>query len=232
MRGTLLSKTSLMAMAFGAEAAAAAGASDDPAAEPPTPAPAAAAPPPPPPPPAPAVEPGAELDAEPAAPPPPPPPAAAQPAPVQTGAAETGDTVLASHALELAALAESRGRTVGAAAANERCKAVLESPEGKANPSNAMFLLFHSDAKASDIIANLKANPGAQPGAAARGTAQPRINLTGGNGGATAATEGEGGNGDGIDRGDVWAQVQATGKYATPAAGHPLLTGGVGIQQT
>lgn len=211
MRGKLLSRAGLTALAFGADAAAALSASQQPAAPaaatpaPPAPAPAAAAP-------AegaeqqPAAEPGAEAV--------PAPPAAAAPATADPAIAENGDYCLASDALALATAAEQKGW----AAANARAQLVLQDEACLKDPATAAFFLFNSEANAATIIGQVKARPGAGTAAAKPGAAQPRINLTGGNGAAAAAAEGAEDGGKDKTGGDFWSQFAPAGGTGGPNA--------------
>jgi hypothetical protein len=211
-----LGMSSLLALAFGADAAAAA--APTPAAE----APAAPA--------APAAPTGEAAPADPPAPADQPAPPAAAAPPIDPAAAETGDTVLASDALQGMAEARARGHGEGYAAANARMKLVFDSAEAKANPTMATFLLLNSDAKAADVISTLKQAPGAAAPAPARGAVQPRINLTGGNGASAAAGEGE--HDTGADANfDPWSKVAAL-QPANSLAVPSLVIGGQTFQLT
>lgn len=136
----------------------------------------------------------------PAPPPPPPPPAASA-----SEAALPETVVAAGDALRLA----DEARVAEAV----RWNAVLTSPEGKANPSTAAFLLFNSVGKADAIIAQLKDAPAAGAGARSLAASVPRIDL-GQPAGAARGNQREddaaarSGAGGGADQGDdPWKAV-------------------------
>lgn len=228
MRGKLLSRASLMTLAFGADAAAAVAAGAEPPAAAATPAPPA---------PAPAAQPAADNGGEggaaaPAA------GAEAEAAPeasataIDPAAAEAGDTVLAADALAVSQEAHARGVREGYAAANTRAQLVFQDEACLKDPATAAFFLFNSDANAQSVIAQVKARPGAAAAAPASrpGAAQPRINLTGGNGASAAAAEGAEDGGDQGMGAKLWDQfAPAAGVNGGPNA---LTIGGQTYQLT
>lgn len=128
--------------------------------------------------------------------------------------AADGDAVALADAQRAATTARATGVTEGVTAERARWNAVLSSDEGRANTANAAFLLNHSSAKAEDIIAQLKAAPGAAAPAAAPAAAAPvvipdtRVDLQGGQGAAAAAADGGAGGAPDADK--LWDEVQGT----------------------
>jgi hypothetical protein len=132
-----------------------------------------------------------------------------------------GDTVLASDALRLA----GEAKAAGFAEANARMSAVFASPEGKADPANAAFLLSHTSADAPGIIAHLKANPSAAAGRTSIGALTPHIDLNGGRPAGTS-TDGSGGEDEAALGSRVWGEVQGNGVDANGQ--RPAGTAGAG----